>query len=330
MNSALPRRKIGPLDVSAIGLGCMGMSYAYGTPDEASGMETLARAHELGMSFLDTAEAYGPYTNEQLVGRAIKSYRDEVQLATKFGFKFVDGKRVEGPSGNDGTPANARKTIDESLKRLGVDTIDLWYLHRIDPDVPVEETVGAMAEAVAAGKVRYLGLSECSAATIRRAHKVHPIAALQSEYSLWTRDVEAEVLPTLRELGIGFVPFSPLGRGFLTGTVDAAALKPGDFRLSVPRFNAENATSNESIVDTVRGVAAKYDMTPAQIALAWVLRAGDDVVPIPGTTRAKRIDENAGALRVQFDTEDLIALDGIAARTAGERYNAAVMATVNK
>jgi len=330
MNSALPRRKIGPLEVSAIGLGCMGMSYAYGTPDAASGRETLARAHELGMSFLDTAEAYGPYTNEQLVGDAIKGYRDDVQLATKFGFKFVDGRRVDGPGGNDGTPANARKTIDESLKRLGVEMIDLWYLHRIDPDVPVEETVGAMAEAVKAGKVRYLGLSECSAATIRRAHAVHPIAALQSEYSLWTRDVETEVLPTLRELGIGFVPFSPLGRGFLTGTVDATALTPGDFRLSVPRFNAENAGKNESIVETVRGVAAKYDMTPAQIALAWVLRAGDDVVPIPGTTKAKRIDENAGALNVKFDTEDLIALDGIAARTSGERYNAAVMATVNK
>jgi aryl-alcohol dehydrogenase-like predicted oxidoreductase len=320
MTTTVPRRRLGALETSALGLGCMGISFAYGPPAEESGTEAIRRALDLGITMIDTAEIYGPFRNEEVVGAAIAGRRDEVQLATKFGFSFADGTRIDGV---DGSPANAKRALDGSLKRLGVDYIDLWYQHRVDPNVPIEETVGAMAEAVAAGKVRHLGLSEASAATIRRAHATHPIAAVQSEYSLWSRDVEAEVLPAVRELGIGFVPYSPLGRGFLTGTVSPDALPDTDFRRTNPRFTGENAERNAALVDIVRSVAAKHGATPAQIALAWVLSRGEDLVPIPGTTKAARVEENAGALKIRLDEEDLTRLDGIAQNVAGERYNAA-------
>src|ERR1035437_8865564 len=254
--------------------------------------------------------------------------RDEVQLATKFGFSFTaDGQRIDGI---DGSPANAKRALEGSLKRLGVGHIDLWYQHRVDPKVPIEETVGAMAEAVAAGKVRFLGLSEASAATIRRAHATHPIAAVQSEYSLWSRDVEDEVLPAILELGIGFVPYSPLGRGFLTGTVNAEALSENDFRLTQPRFTGENGARNVAIVEIVRSVAVKHGATPAQVALAWVLSRGEHMVPIPGTSKAARVDENAGALALRLDEDDLQRLDGIADRVSGSRNNEAGLATIDR
>ncbi len=325
--TTIPRRRLGPLETSALGLGCMGISFAYGPPAEESGTAAIRRALDLGITLIDTAEIYGPFRNEEVVGAAIAGRRDEVQLATKFGFSFADGERM---SGVDGSPANARRALEGSLKRLGVDHVDLWYQHRVDPKVPIEETVGAMAEAVAAGKVRYLGLSEASAATIRRAHATHPIAAVQSEYSLWSRDVEDEVLPALRELGIGFVPYSPLGRGFLTGTVTAEALPESDFRRNHPRFAGDNGARNAAIVDIVREVAGKHGATPAQVALAWVLSRGEDLVPIPGTTKAARVDENAGALDVRLDEDDLRRLDSIAERVAGERYNAGGMAYIER
>ncbi|MDB5070227.1 MAG: yhdN7 [Candidatus Eremiobacteraeota bacterium] len=320
MTTTIPRRRLGALETSALGLGCMGISFAYGPPAEESGTEAIRRALDLGITMIDTAEIYGPFRNEEVVGAAIAGRRDEVQLATKFGFSFADGTRIDGVNGS---PANAKRALEGSLKRLNVDYVDLWYQHRVDPNVPIEETVGAMAEAVAAGKVRHLGLSEASAATIRRAHATHPIAAVQSEYSLWSRDVEAEVLPALRELGIGFVPYSPLGRGFLTGTVNPESLGNDDFRRTNPRFSGENAERNAALVDIVRSVAAKHGATPAQIALAWVLSRGEDLVPIPGTTKASRVEENAGALNIELDEDDLTRLNGIAENVAGERYNAA-------
>ncbi len=325
--TTIPRRRLGPLETSALGLGCMGISFAYGPPAEESGIEAIRRALDLGITLIDTAEIYGPFRNEEVVGAAIAGRRDQVQLATKFGFSFADGQRIDGI---DGTPANAKRALEGSLRRLGVDHVDLWYQHRVDPKVPIEETVGAMAEAVAAGKVRYLGLSEASAATIRRAHAVHPIAAVQSEYSLWSRDVEAEVLPTVRELGIGFVPYSPLGRGFLTGTVSPDALPESDFRRTNPRFAGENGERNAAIVEIVRSVATKHGATPAQVALAWVLGRGEDLVPIPGTTKAARVDENAGALNVQLDEDDLRRLEAIAERVAGDRYNAGGMVYIQR
>jgi aryl-alcohol dehydrogenase-like predicted oxidoreductase len=328
MSTIIPRRRLGALETSALGLGCMGISFAYGPPAEESGTEAIRRALDLGITMIDTAEIYGPLRNEEVVGAAIAGRRDQVQLATKFGFKFTeDGQRIDGI---DGSPANAKRALEGSLKRLGVDHVDLWYQHRVDPNVPIEETVGAMAEAVAAGKVRYIGLSEASAATIRRAHATHPITAVQSEYSLWSRDVEDEVIPALRELGIGFVPYSPLGRGFLTGTVNAQTLGESDFRRTNPRFAGENADRNAAIVEIVRGVATKHGVTPAQIALAWVLSRGEDLVPIPGTTKAARVEENAGALAVRLDEDDLRRLDEIAGRVAGERYNAGGMAFIQR
>jgi aryl-alcohol dehydrogenase-like predicted oxidoreductase len=326
--TTIARRRLGGLETSALGLGCMGISFAYGPPAEESGTEAIHRALDLGVTMIDTAEIYGPLRNEEVVGAAIAGRRDEVQLATKFGFSFTnDGKRIDGI---DGSPANAKRALEGSLKRLGVDHIDLWYQHRVDPKVAIEETVGAMAEAVAAGKVRFLGLSEASASTIRRAHATHPIAAVQSEYSLWSRDVEDEVLPALLELGIGFVPYSPLGRGFLTGTVKPEALSENDFRLTLPRFTGDNAARNAAIVEIVRSVAAKHGATPAQVALAWVLGRGEHLVPIPGTTKAARVDENAGALELHLDADDLQRLDGIATRVSGDRNSVAGLATIDR
>jgi aryl-alcohol dehydrogenase-like predicted oxidoreductase len=328
MSSTIARRRLGQLETSALGLGCMGISFAYGPPAEESGTQAIRRALDLGITMIDTAEIYGPLRNEEVVGAAIAGRRDEVQLATKFGFSFTaDGQRIDGI---DGSPANAKRALEGSLKRLGVDHIDLWYQHRVDPKVPIEETVGAMAEAVAAGKVRFLGLSEASAATIRRAHATHPIAAVQSEYSLWSRDVEDEVLPAILELGIGFVPYSPLGRGFLTGTVNAEALSENDFRLTQPRFTGENGARNVAIVEIVRSVAVKHGATPAQVALAWVLSRGEHMVPIPGTTKAARVDENAGALALRLDEDDLQRLNGIADRVSGNRNNEAGLATIDR
>jgi aryl-alcohol dehydrogenase-like predicted oxidoreductase len=324
----MKQRKLGTqgLTVSELGLGCMGMTYAYGTADEAESIATIHRAIELGITFLDTAEIYGPFTNEVLVGRAIAGRRDEVVIATKFGFSFGEGR----PRGVDGSPENVKRVAEASLGRLGIDTIDLYYQHRRDPNVPIEETVGAMKELVTAGKVRYLGLSEVGPETLRRANAVHPISALQSEYSLWERGVEARVLPVLRELGIGFVPYSPLGRGFLTGAVTLAGLEADDFRRTVPRFSAENVKKNEALVDVVKRVAARHNATPAQIALAWVLAQGDDMVPIPGTKRVRYLEDNAGAVDVHLDASDLRELNALEATAAGERYNDAGMTMIER
>lgn len=327
-----PPRRLGALRVSAMGLGCMGMTFAYGERDDAESLATIDRARTLGITFLDTAEMYGPFTNEELVGRAIAGRRDDVVIATKFGITFDSQNSADLRSrGLDGPPENARRAADASLKRLGIDTIDLFYQHRRDPAVPIEETVGGMAELVKAGKVRHLGLSEVGAETIRRAHAVHPIAAVQSEYSLWERGVEASVLPTLRELGIGFVAYSPLGRGFLTGAVTGTAdLVATDYRRHDPRFGAGNAERNAAAIAIIRSVADKHGATPAQIALAWVLAQGDDVVPIPGTKRRTRLEENAGALAIGLDADDLARLDGIAAGIVGERYAPAGMAMLDR
>jgi aryl-alcohol dehydrogenase-like predicted oxidoreductase len=314
-----------PLVVSELGLGCMGMSEFYGTGDEASGIETIHRALDLGVTFLDTADMYGPFTNEQLVGKAIVGRRDEVQLATKFGNeRLPDGTRV----GINGSPDYVRSACDASLQRLGVDHIDLYYQHRVDQSVPIEETVGAMAELVAAGKVRHLGLSEASAATIRKAHATHPITALQSEYSLFTRDLEDEILPTIRELGIGLVPYSPLGRGILTGAITSeTSLEENDSRRSAyfPRLNGEGLRANLELVDRIRAIADVKGCTPGQLALAWVLAQGDDelgVAPIPGTKRVAYLEENVGAADVTLTYDDLAALDQAVPRDAvvGERY----------
>lgn len=331
-NEYLPTRRLGKLEVSTLGLGCMGMSWAYGIADEGEAVATIRRAMDLGVTLLDTAEVYGPYTNEELVGRAIAGRRDEVVIATKFGFRIDDrGPEGLGVAGVDGRPENVRRVAEASLRRLGVEAIDLFYQHRRDPAVPVEETVGAMSELVSAGKVRHLGLSEVGPQTIRRAHAVHPIAAVQSEYSLWERGIEDAVLPTLRELGIGFVPYSPLGRGFLTGAVGAASdLSEDDYRRLDPRFSDENAAENALLVATVREVATKHGATPAQVALAWVLAQGADIVPIPGTKRIRYVEENVGAVKLELDAADLATLGSIVARAAGPRYGASMMALVER
>jgi aryl-alcohol dehydrogenase-like predicted oxidoreductase len=315
------RRKLGQgLEVSAQGLGCMGMSEFYGTGDEQESIATIHRALELGITFLDTADMYGPFTNEKLVGKAIAGRRDEVELATKFGNERAeDGTRI----GINGSPEYVRAACDASLARLGVDHIDLYYQHRVDKTVPIEETVGAMKELVEAGKVRHLGLSEASPETIRRAHAVHPISALQTEYSLWTRDPEDEVLPTVRELGIGFVPYSPLGRGFLSGAIQSVDdLAEDDFRRANPRFQGENFKRNLELVDRVKEIAAEKDVTAGQLALAWLLAQGEDIVPIPGTKRVKYLEENAGADAVELTPDDLARIDDAAplGAAAGERY----------
>src|SRR3954452_17404834 len=327
----MKQRKLGSLEVPALGLGCMGMSAFYGTTDEGEAIATVHRALELGCTFLDTAEMYGAFTNGELSGCAIAGRRDEVLLATKMGIR--PAPTPENPNGRalDGSPENVRRSIEGSLKRLGTDHVDLYYLHRVDPKTPIEETVGAMGELVAEGKVRHLGLSEASAETIRRAHATHPITALQTEYSLWTRDVEAEILPTIRELGIGFVPYSPLGRGFLSGRFTSPdQLDADDFRRHGPRFTGENLEQNLRLVSKVAELAEEKGCTPGQLALAWVLAQGDDVAPIPGTKRRKYLEENLGAVDVQLTPEDLDRIDNELPRAAGDRYDPTGMATVNR
>ncbi|MEU9489043.1 aldo/keto reductase [Streptomyces decoyicus] len=325
----IPTRHLGELVVSAQGLGCMGMSHGYGESDDAQSVATINRALDLGVSLLDTSDFYGAGHNEELIGRAIAGRRDEVVLATKFGF----ANRLGEPTEIRGDAAYVREACDASLRRLGVDHIDLYYQHRVDPDVPIEETVGAMAELVAAGKVRHLGLSEAGAATLRRAHAVHPIAALQSEWSLWTRDLEQEIAPVCRELGIGLVPFSPLGRGFLTGRYTSVqGLPESDVRRSQPRFADGNLEQNLAIVDRLDALAAEKGVSAGQLALAWVQHRGDDVVPIPGTRREKYLEENLGALAVELTAEELTAIDAAApaGRIAGTRYDESSMAFVNR
>jgi aryl-alcohol dehydrogenase-like predicted oxidoreductase len=324
------KRRLGTqgLETSALGLGCMGMSEFYGTADEGEAIATIHRALELGVNFLDTADAYGPFKNERLVGRAIKDRRDEVVLATKFGsVRNEQGERL----GIRGDREYVLAACNASLERLGTEHIDVYYQHRVDPNTPIEETVGAMAELVEQGKVRYLGLSEAAAETIRRAHAVHPISALQSEYSLWTRDVEDEILPAIRELGIGLVAYSPLGRGFLSGRIHSVDdLEASDFRRANPRFQGENFQKNLDLVERVEELAASKGCTAAQIALAWVLVQGEDIVPIPGTTRVKNLEENVSALDVELSDEELRDLEAVFPKgaAAGDRY--ADMSPINR
>ncbi len=331
---ALSQRSLGSqgLKVSALGLGCMGMSQSYGTAEERDERESIATIHralELGCSFLDTAEVYGPFINEELVGRAIRGKRNQVVLATKFGFKIESGKIA----GLDSRPSHIREVVEGSLRRLGTDRIDLLYQHRVDPQVPIEEVVGTMADLVTQGKVRFLGLSEAGERTIRRGHAVHPISALQSEYSLWERNLEPRIIPLLRELGIGLVPFSPLGRGFLTGSAKRAEEYPeGDYRRGDPRYQGENYDANMRAASEVQELARRKGVTSGQIALAWLLHKGSDVAPIPGTKRRKYLEENVAATEVRLSPAEVAQLDAALPpdKVAGPRYNEQMMATVDR
>ena len=324
-------RKLGSLEVSSLGLGCMGMSFAYGPTDESESLAVLRRYVELGGNFLDTAELYGPYTNEELLGRFLREIaREQLVVATKFGFRFENGAR----QGLDSSPENVRRACEGSLKRLGIDTIDLYYQHRVDPAVPIEETVGAMAELVRAGKVRWLGLSEAGPDTLKRAHTVYPITALQSEYSLWSRDIERNgTLATCRQLGIGFVAYSPLGRGFLTGAIQKPSdLSSDDWRHTNPRFQGEAFETNLRLAEHVKNLAKRKGCSPAQLALSWVLAQGEDIVPIPGTKRVRYLEDNMGAVDVSLSPNELAQIDklfppGVA---HGERYAEPMMALVNR
>jgi aryl-alcohol dehydrogenase-like predicted oxidoreductase len=327
----LPRRRLGTqgLEVSALGLGCMGMSQSYGVPDDRESIATLHRALELGVTLFDTAEAYGPFTNEELLGRALEGRRDQVVLATKFGFR-IEGNQL---TGTDSRPAHIREVVEASLRRLRTDRIDLLYQHRVDPAVPIEDAVGAMADRVREGKVRFLGLSEAGEATIRRAHAVHPVSALQSEYSLWERNLEGAILPLLRELGIGLVAFSPLGRGFLTGTATRAEDYPeGDYRRGDPRFQGANFDANMRAAAVVQELARRRGATPSQVALAWLLHKGEDIVPIPGTKRRRYLEENVAAGGLALSPEEIGELDRALApeAVAGPRYNDRMMAYIDR
>jgi aryl-alcohol dehydrogenase-like predicted oxidoreductase len=329
--SMLTKRKLGSqgLEVSALGLGCMGMSQSYGVPDDRESIATLHRAIELGITFFDTAEVYGPFTNEELLGRALKGRWNQVGIATKFGFRF-QGDQI---SGVDSRPKHIKQVADASLRRLGTDHIDLFYQHRVDPAVPIEDVVGAMGDLVNEGKVRYLGLSEAGEETIRRAHRVHPISALQSEYSLWERNLEQGITPLLRELGIGLVPFSPLGRGFLTGTAKRAEdYAEGDYRRGDPRFQGENFDANMRAASVVHELAESREATPAQVALAWLLQKGNDIVPIPGTKRRRYLEENVGAAELTLTPAEMGRLDRALPpdAVAGPRYNERMMAFIDR
>ncbi|HEU4886595.1 MAG TPA: aldo/keto reductase [Thermoanaerobaculia bacterium] len=326
----LTKRNLGPsLQISSLGLGCMGMSQSYGAADEQESIATVHRAIDLGVTLFDTAEVYGPFTNEELLGRALRGKRDRVVIATKFGWNIEDGK----VNGITSRPERIRASVDGSLRRLGIETIDLLYQHRVDPEVPIEDVVGVMSELVQQGKVRYLGLSEAGAQTIRRAHAVHPIAALQSEYSMWERNLEEEIIPTLRELGIGLVPFSPLGRGFLTGNVKRAEEYPeGDYRRGDPRFQGENFDANMRAAASIRELAARRGATPGQIALAWLLQKGEDIVPIPGTKRRTYLEENVASADITLTAAELQQIDEALApeRVSGPRYNEKAMKWVDR
>lgn len=327
----LAKRKLGTqgLEVSALGLGCLGMSQSYGVPDDRESIATIDRALELGVTLFDTAEAYGPFKNEELLGRALAGRRDEVVLATKFGWRFEGGKAVA----TDSRPANVKAVAEASLRRLGTDRIDLFYQHRVDPAVPIEDTVGAMADLVKEGKVRFLGLSEAGEATIRRAHATHPISALESEYSLWERNLEPRIIPVLRELGIGLVPFAPLGRGFLAGSAKRSEeYQPTDWRFNDPRFQGENFDRNMSAAAALRELAAQKSATPAQVAIAWLLHKGSDIVPIPGTKRRSYLEENVGAAALSLSAGEMERLDAALPPevVAGPRYNERLMAFIDR